>query len=186
MDIEALANTKIGKLIVKAAGAAMESRLRYRFSGPMKILRGADIQPGQNVLEVGCGTGFHTVSAAQLIGDQGCLVAMDVLSDYVEQTSKKVQAAALKNVHVVKGDALDTGLDAESINTVLLFSVIPSPTAPLNRLLPEMHRVLKPEGTLAVWLFPPKVHFSVPKSILQSGLFTYISKQNGVLNYRRR
>jgi demethylmenaquinone methyltransferase/2-methoxy-6-polyprenyl-1,4-benzoquinol methylase len=49
----------------------MESRLRYRFSGPMKILRGADIQPGQTVLEVGCGTGFHTVSAAQLIGDQG-------------------------------------------------------------------------------------------------------------------
>ncbi len=113
----------------------MESRLRYRFSGPMKILRGADIQPGQNVLEVGCGTGFHTVSAAQLIGDQGCLVAMDVLSDYVEQTSSKVQAAALKNVHVVKREALDTGLDAESIDTVLLFSVIPSPTAPLNRLL---------------------------------------------------
>ena len=120
INIETLANSKIGKLIVKVAGAAMESRLRYRFSCPMKILRGADIQPGQNVLEVGCGTGFHTVSAAQLIGDQGCLVAMDVLSDYVEQTSNKVQAAALKNVHVVKGDALDTGLDAESIDTVLL------------------------------------------------------------------
>lgn len=180
VDIEALANLKIGKLIVKAAGAAMESRLRYRFSGPMKILRGADIQPGQNVLEVGCGTGFHTVSAAQLIGDHGCLVAMDVLSDYVEQTSKKVRAAALRNVHVVKRDALDTGLDAESIDTVLLFSVIPSPTAPLNRLLPEMHRVLKPEGTLAVTTFP-----WVLRSIRRSGLFTYVSKRNGVSNFRR-
>jgi len=180
VDIEALANTKIGKFIVNAAGAAMESRLRYRFSGPMKILRGADIQPGQNVLEVGCGTGFHTVSAAQLIGDQGCLVAMDVLSDYVEQTSKKVQAAALKNVHVVKRDALDTGLDAESIDTVLLFSVIPSPTVPLNRLLPEMHRVLKPEGTLAVTTFP-----WILRSIRRSGLFTYVGKQNGVSNFRR-
>ncbi len=180
VDIEALANSKIGKLIVKVAGAAMESRLRYRFSGPMKILRGADIQPGQTVLEVGCGTGFHTVSAAQLIGDQGCLVAMDVLSDYVEQTSKKVQAAELKNVHVVKRDALDTGLDAESIDTVLLFSVIPSPTLPLNRLLPEMHRVLKPEGTLAVTTFP-----WVLRSIRRSGLFTYVSKRNGVSNFRR-
>ncbi len=180
MNIEALANSKIGKIIVKVAGAAMESRLRYRFSGPTKILRGADIQPGQTVLEVGCGTGFHTVSAAQLIGDQGCLVAMDVLSDYIEQVSKKVQAVELKNVHLVKSDAMDTGLDAESIDTVLLFSVIPSPTLPLNRFLPEMHRVLKPEGTLAVTTCP-----WVLRSIRGSGLFTYISKRNGVYNYRR-
>ncbi len=180
MNIEALANSKIGKIIVKVAGAAMESRLRYRFSGPTKILRGADIQHGQTVLEVGCGTGFHTVSAAQLIGDQGCLVAMDVLSDYIERVSKKVQAAELKNVHVVKSDAMDTELDAESIDTVLLFSVIPSPSLPLNRFLPEMHRVLKPEGTLAVTTFP-----WVHRSIRRSGLFTYISKRNGVYNYRR-
>jgi demethylmenaquinone methyltransferase/2-methoxy-6-polyprenyl-1,4-benzoquinol methylase len=180
VDIETLEDSKIGKLIVKVAGAAMESRLRYRFYGPMKILRGTDIQPGQSVLEVGCGTGFHTVSAAQLIGDQGCLVAMDVLSDYVEQTSNKVHAAGLKNVRVLKRDALDTGLDAESIDTVLLFSVIPSPTAPLNRLLPEMHSILKPEGSLAVTTFP-----WVLRSIPRSGLFTLVSKQNGVSNFRR-
>jgi ubiquinone/menaquinone biosynthesis C-methylase UbiE len=94
--------------------------------------------------------------------------------------SRKVQAAELKNVHVVKPDAMDTGLDAESIDTVLLFSVIPSPTLPLNRLLPEMHRVLKPEGTLAVTTFP-----WVLRSIRRSGLFTYISKRNGVHNYKR-
>jgi demethylmenaquinone methyltransferase/2-methoxy-6-polyprenyl-1,4-benzoquinol methylase len=180
MDIESLANSKIGNFVVKVAGAMMESRLRYRFSGPMKILQGADIQPGQTVLEVGCGTGFHTVSAAQLIGDQGCLVAMDVLSEYIEQVSRKVQAAKLKNVHVVKRDAMETGLDDESIDTVLLLSVIPSPTASLNRLLPEMHRVLKPEGTLAVTTFP-----WVLRSIRRSGLFTFISKRNGVSNFRR-
>jgi ubiquinone/menaquinone biosynthesis C-methylase UbiE len=55
---------------------------------------------------------------------------------------------------VEKRDALYTGLDAESIDKVLLFGVIPFPSQPLNRLLPEMHRVLKPEGSLAVWLFP--------------------------------
>jgi len=57
---------------------------------------------------------------------------MEVLTDYIEWVSKKVQAAELENVQVVKRDALDTGLDAESIDTVLLFSVIPSPTLPLR------------------------------------------------------
>ena len=161
----------------------MESRFRHWLFDPMKTLRGADIQPGQTVLEVGCGTEFFTVPAAQLIGEQGCLMATDVLSVYIERVSKKVQTADLKNVRVVKGDAMDTGLDAESIDTVLLFGVIPSPALPLNRLLPEMHRILKPEGTLAVWLFP--ISGWVPQSILRSGLFTYTSKRNGVYNYRR-
>ena len=108
---------------------------------------------------------------------------MEILSKYTERVLKKVQANDLKNVRVVKRDALDTGLDAAIIDMVLLFGVIPFPSLPLNRLLPEMHRVLKPEGSLAVWLFP--VPGWVPKSILQSRLFTYASKRNGVYNYRR-
>jgi demethylmenaquinone methyltransferase/2-methoxy-6-polyprenyl-1,4-benzoquinol methylase len=183
MNIEDLGNSKILNLLFKPAGVMMESRLRQWLMNPVKTLRGAGIQPGQTVLEVGCGTGFFTMPAAQLIGDQGCLVSMDVLSKYTERVLKKVQAADLKNVRVVKRDALDTGLDAASIDTVLLFGVIPFPSLPLNRLLPEMHRVLKPEGSLAVWLFP--VSGWVPKSILQSRLFTYVSKRNGVYNYRR-
>ena len=108
MNSEAFANSKLGQLFVSILAAAMESRFRYRFFGPMQILRGADIHPDQTVLEVGCGTGFFTVTAAQLIGDQGSLVAMDMLPASVETVSKKVQTANLKNVRVVKGDAMNT------------------------------------------------------------------------------
>jgi len=183
MNTEDLGNSKILNLLFKPAGMLMGSRARRWLMNPVKTLQGADIQPGQTVLEVGCGTGFFTIPAAELIGDQGCLVAMDALSDYTKRVSKKVQAAGLENVRVVKCDALDTGLDAASIDKVLLFGVIPFPSLPLNRLLPEMHRILKTKGTLAVWLFP--VSGLVPKWILQSGLFTYVSKRNGVYNYRR-
>jgi ubiquinone/menaquinone biosynthesis C-methylase UbiE len=182
METEGIAKSPIGRLFIKALAAGMESRFRYRFFGPANILKGADIQPGQIVLEVGCGTGYFTLPAAHLIGEQGCLVAMDVLFDSVELVSKKVQKAGLKNVRVVKGDALDSGLDAESFNVVLLFGVIPAPMLPLNRLLPEMHRLLKANGSLAVW---PPIPGWLPQAILRSGLFTFTSKQNGVHNFRR-
>lgn len=184
MKTEALGNSKILNLLFKPAGAAMESKLRQRLLDPVKTLRGADIRPGETVLEVGCGTGFFTIPVAKLVGDQGSLIAMDVLSDYIERVSKRVRDAELKNVRVIKRDALDTGLDSESIDTVLLFGVIPFPSLPLNRLLPEMYRVLKPGGTLAVWLFP--VSGWVPRAILRSELFTYSSKRNGVYNYKKR
>ena len=180
MNSEAFANSKIGQLFIKTIAAVMESRFRYRFFGPMQILRCAEIHPGQSVLEVGCGTGFFTVTAAQLIGDQGSLVAMDVFPASVEAVSRKVQTANLKNVRVVKGDALDTKLDTESMDAVLLFGVLPAPMLPLDRLLPEMHRILKPGGIMVVW--PPSW---VPQSIPRSGLFTFAGKRNSVFNFRR-
>ncbi len=48
------------------------------------------------------------MTAAQLIGDQGSLVAMDVLPASVEAVAGKVRAANLKNVRVMQGDALNT------------------------------------------------------------------------------
>jgi ubiquinone/menaquinone biosynthesis C-methylase UbiE len=182
MRSEAIAKSAVGKLIVQVLGAAMESRFRYRFFSPTTILGGVDNLSGNIVLEVGCGTGYFTVPAARLIGDQGSLIAIDVLSESIELVSKKVETANLENVHVVKGDALATKLIDESFHTVLLFGVIPSPMLPLNRLLPELHRVLKAEGTLAVWTPIPGWF---PQSILQSGLFAYSSKRNGVHNFTK-
>jgi ubiquinone/menaquinone biosynthesis C-methylase UbiE len=182
MNMETFADSKVGHCIVSALGAAMESRFRYRFFGPMTALQGADILPGQTILEVGCGTGFFTLPAARLIGEQGHLVALDVVPGAVELVSSKVESAGLKNVRVVKGDAMNTGLDAGSFDAVLLFGVIPAPMLPLDRLLPEMHRILKPEGTLAVW---PPVPGWLPQSILRSGLFTFANKRKGVHNFRR-
>jgi ubiquinone/menaquinone biosynthesis C-methylase UbiE len=182
MDIESLAKSRFGSLGLKALGAIMESRFRYRYFGPAHILSGTDILPGLTVLEVGCGTGYFTLPAARLIGEQGCLVAIDILADSVKLVSKKVQAAGLKNVRVTKTDALNTGLNAEAFDMVLLFGVIPAPMLPLSRLLMEMHRLLKVEGSLAVW---PPVPGWLPKSILQSGLFMLVGRRNGVYSFKR-
>ena len=185
MKTEDLGNSKILNLIFKPAGAMMGSKLRGWLSDPVKTLTGADIQPGQTVLEVGCGTGFFTVPAAQLLGDRGELIALDASAGFIEKVTEKVQRADLKNIRIIRRDALDTKLNTASVDKVLLFGVIPFPLLPLDRLLPEMFRVLKSEGTMAVWLFPPLVHNWVLKSILRSGLFVYLNKQKGVYNYRR-
>ena len=182
MDTKAIAESTLGRLFIKVLAASMESQFRYRFFNPTNILAGVDTLPGQTVLEVGCGTGYFTIPAARMIGEGGSLVAMDVLPESVELTSGKVQSASLNNVRVVQGDALDTGLDPESFHTILLFGVIPAPMLPLSRLLPEMHRVLKTGGRLAVW---PPIPGWLPQSILRSGLFTYGSKRNGVHNFKR-
>jgi demethylmenaquinone methyltransferase/2-methoxy-6-polyprenyl-1,4-benzoquinol methylase len=185
MKAEDLGNSKILNLIFKPAGTLMGSRVRKWLMDPVKTLQIADVRPAQTILEVGCGTGFFTIPAAQMIGDRGSLVAMDASSGFLEEVAKKVQKANLNNVRIMQRDALNTGLETASIDKVLLFGVIPFPLLPLDKLLPEMNRILKPEATMAVWLFPPLVHSWVPKAILQSNLFDRINEHNNVYNYRR-
>jgi demethylmenaquinone methyltransferase/2-methoxy-6-polyprenyl-1,4-benzoquinol methylase len=185
MKTEDLGNSKLLNLIFKPAGILMGSRLRKWLMNPVKTLQIADVQPSQNILEVGCGTGFFTIPAAKMIGDQGALIAMDASSGFLKVVAKKVKNADLNNVSVVQRDALNTCLETSIIDKVLLFGVIPFPLLPLDKLLPEMHRVLKPGATMAVWLFPPLVHSWVPKAILQSNLFDHISNRKSVYNYKR-
>jgi ubiquinone/menaquinone biosynthesis C-methylase UbiE len=182
MKTETFAKTTIGKLFIRFMAKAMESRFRYRFFNPVKILQGVDNLQGKKVLEIGCGTGFFTLPASGFIGDKGSLLSMDILSESVEFVSKKVQDAKLQNVRVVKGDALNTNLEPENFDTIILFGVIPAPMLPLTPILTEMHRVLKPQGILAIW---PPVPGLFPGSILKSGLFSLSNKQNGVLNFKR-
>ncbi len=103
----------------------MGSRLRKWLMNPIKTLQIADVQPSQNILEVGCGTGFFTIPAAKMIGDKGNLIAMDASSGFLKVVTKKVKNTNLNNVSVVQRDALNTGLETASIDKVLLFGVIP-------------------------------------------------------------
>lgn len=169
-------------MFARILGTAMESRFRYRFFGPANILEGVERLKSRDVLEVGCGTGFFTLTAARIIGEQGSLVSFDILQESVEMVSGKVRAAGLRNVRVLKADALKTNLDTGSFHTVLLFGVIPAPMVPLSPLLTELQRLLRPQGSLAVW---PHIPGWVPRSILRSGLFTLSCKRNGVYNFRR-
>jgi len=147
----------------------MESSLRRKLNDPVKTLKGAKIRPGQKVLEVGCGTGYFTTSAAKLVGDSGLIHAIDVYPPSIDCVSKKIRDAHVTNVIL-------------TFDLILLFGVIPAPILPLDRLLPEMHRLLKPKGALAVWTFFP---WWSPASVTGSRLFTYTGKENGVYNFQK-
>ena len=179
---KSFSDSRLAHLLVQLIALVMESQLRHRFFNPVNCLKAGGIQIGQAVLEVGCGTGFFTIPAARLVGGEGCVYAVDPHPLAIEQVAKKVQDAGLTNVRLIKSDATRCGLASGLINLVVLYGVIPSPTLPLDRLLPEMHRLLKSKGRLAVWTALP---WWSPAFLTKNGLFAYIGKEKGVHTFRR-
>jgi demethylmenaquinone methyltransferase/2-methoxy-6-polyprenyl-1,4-benzoquinol methylase len=160
----------------------MDSPRRRKFFDPVKTLKVAGVRPGQEILEVGYGTGFFTIHAAEMVGHEGQVYAIDPHPLAIEQVSSKMRDIGLSNIGLIKANALESGLASDCIDLVLLFGVIPSPTLPLDRLLPEMSRLLKPNGILAVWTAFP---WWSPISLSRGGLFVYVGKENGVHSFRQ-
>jgi demethylmenaquinone methyltransferase/2-methoxy-6-polyprenyl-1,4-benzoquinol methylase len=176
------ANSAIAHWVFRLVAIVMESQLRRRFFDPIAALKAAGVHLGQEVLEVGCGTGFFTIPAAKLLGDEGRLYAIDPHPLAIEQVATKVRDAGLTNVRLVRTDATETGLASGSMDLALLFGVIPSPTLPLDRLLPEMSRLVRSEGALAVWTALP---WWSPTSVTSDGLFLYAGKRRGVHRFTK-
>jgi ubiquinone/menaquinone biosynthesis C-methylase UbiE len=130
------------------------------FRDPYRVLNAAGLQSGQQVLEVGCGPGFFTVPAAEIVGKEGSVRAIDVNPLAVERVRGKIQQAGVTNAEVALADAAHTGLPDGSFDLVFVFGLA-RPIGDLEAIWAELHRVLKPGGLLSIEgrLCPPDEFF---------------------------
>ena len=115
---------------------------------PYKFLHAAGLKKGQKVIEVGCGPGFFTVPAANIVGNEGHIYAVDVHPRAVDRGKKKIEKACLTNVTSLCVNASNTGLPRGSIDLAFLFG-LRSIAGGFESMIFELHRVLKPEGVLS-------------------------------------
>jgi len=172
-------NSPMSDLRFRFMALMHDHALRRLVLNPAKLLQAAGIQPGQQVLEVGCGPGFFTLPAAELVGDAGCIHAIDLHPQAIEMVERKLQKAGLTNVQAAVADAAQTGLPDASVDLIVLFDVIHS--LPMKQVLPEMVRVLRPGGAVAVM---PRPRWS-PITLTQGGSFAFVGQEGRVFNFRK-
>ena len=107
------------------------------------------IQPGETVLDVGCGSGLDALIAAQLVGPTGCVIGFDMVPEMIQKARTNVEAQGAKQVLVFRGLAEDLPL-ADGLCDVVISNGVINLLPHKTRLLSEIHRVLKPGGRLMV------------------------------------
>lgn len=115
---------------------------------PYKILKRAGLKSGQNVLEVGCGPGFFTIPAANIVGKEGKVYAVDTHPMAIERVKNKTRKAGINNVTAIQANASDTGLPDQSIDLAFMFG-LPYIQGGLDSVLTELCRIFKAGGMLA-------------------------------------
>ena len=105
------------------------------------------LNPGDAVLDIGCGAGVDSLVAAHLVGDSGRVVGLDVTPAMVERARAHLSRLGLANVTFQVGEAEALPFPKGTFNAVISNGVF-NLTLDKEKALHEAHRVLKPGGRL--------------------------------------
>jgi ubiquinone/menaquinone biosynthesis C-methylase UbiE len=135
---------------------ALDNPIRRFIHDPKRIL-GEYIEPGQTVLDAGCGPGTFSLAMAKMVGELGKVIAVDVQEEMLQIVREKTSQQGLGSRIVThKCDPDRIGV-SEKVDFALAFYMVHEvPNA--EAFLKEISSVLKPRGKLLI--VEPKIHVS--------------------------
>lgn len=118
------------------------------YFGPMgeRLVAVAEIQPGERILDVGCGKGSSLLPAAAATGPEGRAIGVDIAPGMVEAARSALKAAGHTNADAVVMDGGALQFSDASFDVVLCGNALAF--LGMERSLTEFARVLRPGGRL--------------------------------------
>jgi len=133
------------------------------------LLEKARLEPGHQVLDLGSGTGYPAIPAAERVGTSGHVTGIDIAEDMLAVARRKAAKRGLNHVTFRQADVASLSFEADRFDAVTSrFCLMFLPH--LDKTLGEMHRVLKPGGRVAtaVWAAKEKnPYITLPMGVLK-------------------
>ena len=128
----------------RVPGAAIDS-----FAGVGYHFDLADLREGDDVLDLGSGSGMDVFVAALYVGETGSVTGLDMTDEQLEKARQLRDEAGFENVTFEEGHIEDLPFEAGSFDAVVSNGVV-NLSAEKDRVFQEVRRVLGPGGRLAL------------------------------------
>lgn len=119
------------------------------FAGVGHFFHLAALEPGEQVADLGSGSGMDTFVASLKVGPAGRVIGVDMTEAQLAKSARLAGEARVENVTYRQAYIEATGLDAGAFDCVISNGVI-NLAADKDRVFAEAARLLKPGGRLAI------------------------------------
>jgi SAM-dependent methyltransferase len=128
---------------------ALRDPMVESFAGVGNPFSWGDLEPGETVVDLGCGAGFDTILAAQMIGSEGQAIGVDMTPAMLQKARRNAELLGLGNVDLREGYLEEPPVADETADVVISNGVI-NLCPDKATVLAEAFRVLKPGGRLQI------------------------------------
>lgn len=132
------------ELLARVPESAVES-----FAGVANPFALGELEPGEQVLDLGCGAGMDTLVAAQMVGAEGHVTGIDMTPEMLVKAQSAAEEMGLTNVELLEGEAEKLPFEDEAFDVVIsngVIDLVPDKDAVFS----EIFRVLKPGGRIQI------------------------------------
>jgi ubiquinone/menaquinone biosynthesis C-methylase UbiE len=137
------------------------------------------------VLEIGPGAGTFTIEAAKSVGETGKVFTLDIQQTVISRLVNRLKRERIVNVVPKIASAYELPFSNDVFDRVFMVTVL-AEIPDRKKALLEIHRVLKPDGLLAIGEFLPDPDYPRRKTVVswcKEAGFELISEYGGVIHY---
>ena len=108
------------------------------------------LEPGDTVLDLGCGPGVNFEMLAEAVGPEGRVLAVDLSPGMLERARKRVEERGWRNVDLVRADATRPVIGAERLDGAVATTAV-SATPDVRSTVGNVYDALRPGTRFALY-----------------------------------
>ncbi len=125
------------------------SEKRKRILPAEQILKNSGLKKDDIMADIGCGIGYFSFIAADILKPEGKVYALDISDDMIDEVKNRMNKEKIHNIETVKTEEYDLKLPDQSVTYAFLCTVLHE-IPDKERFILEVKRILCTGGKLVV------------------------------------